>query len=401
MELIKFYLLIIFTLSFLIHGTHGSNEGYYLVFINNTDNDSKNHKRQENNEVIQKIHSLIVENKNTYQDAQKLMEIEEQHSQLSKRNKVNYGDSNLVYTISSVKNKSVALAYLSPFVATKVQKLPNVLECNPDSKIELTSYYNTNDLKEIERITQWKGVSVREDTDIHLSLISERLANTTSTTNQYDDNYYYPKSAGEDIDMIIVDSGFNFKHAEFSNKDERTTKCLAEIVDGKPDLSISEDKCSTKDEVLLMMNAYHGEWSSDVAAGLKHGVANKANIYGVTIPSVSRSNLIGALQYVVDNLKRPHKTVINLSIGYFYDKKDESKKEEINHLKSLIDEIIEKGGIVVAGAGNDGKNSNSEEEMFLPCAFDNVICVGAIDNSGLNFKSMEQYDQFFVDETKK
>eukprot|EP00833_Pecoramyces_ruminatium_P013838 jgi/Orpsp1_1/1187870/evm.model.d7180000060818.1 len=78
-------------------------------------------------------------------------------------------------------------------------------------------------LNEILNETQWSGVGVRENADIHLSLLSQRKFDGNSTTT-YDKNYYYPSSAGKDIDIFIIDSGFNFRHPEFANKDERTVK---------------------------------------------------------------------------------------------------------------------------------------------------------------------------------
>jgi len=407
MNLTKFYLFITISLTFLINSIHAiklnlaknenSKEGYYLVYINNTDYNNKQ-KRQENkdvvNEVVQEIHNLIINNKDTYEDKEKLTEIEENHSQLRKRNNESNNISDFVYVISSVKNKSVALAYLSPYITEKVQNIPNVLQCNPDKKIELksNSYY---DLNEIERLTQWKKFSVREDTDSHLSLLSQGLT-TNSTSSKYDNNYYYPESAGEGIDIVIIDTGFNFKNPEFSNKDERKTKCMAQIVYGKPDLSISEDECGTVEESLINFGTYHGEWTSDAAAGLKHGVASKANIYGVAMSLTSESNILGALQYVKDYLIiKPNKTVINLSLGEYYDQSYE--KETIDYWKLLIEEVIDEGGIVVSSAGNDDTNINYEEKEFIPCNIDDVICVGAIDNIGLNLKNIEQYYRFILD----
>eukprot|EP00833_Pecoramyces_ruminatium_P008130 jgi/Orpsp1_1/1182162/evm.model.c7180000080126.1 len=110
---------------------------YYLIFIDNPNGEipitttSKNqcYKRQESSELIEnlvnEIHSLIINNKDTFKNPEKLNEIKEK-STLKKRNinyLVNYGDSDYVHPISSIYNSTVLKAYLSKTLVEKVKKL--------------------------------------------------------------------------------------------------------------------------------------------------------------------------------------------------------------------------------------------------------------------------------------
>jgi len=259
------------------------------------------------------------------------------------------------------------------------------------SKSIKTDYYNKKDIKQT---TGWKNVSIRKNADLHLSLLSQGKYNE-ELVNQYDNNYYYPSSAGKDIDIVIVDSGFNFRHPEFSNKNERTTKCVAKFVDGQRDYNITAEYCGTDNPGFISTNEYHGEWVSDVAAGLKHGVAPKANVYGVSADA-SFSGFITAVEYVADHLIRRHKTVVSLSLGQFFPIEGES--EERDRWIKVIKNITQKGAIVVAAAHNFGEDTYNIEKnkQMLPCVLDNVICVGGTDT----IEGLEVSDKEFFLEIK-
>lgn len=298
---------------------------------------------------------------------------------MKKRNNIeNSLESNYVYPISTIGNKTVLSAFLSADLVEIVKSYPNVKAVKENRKIENDDYYNINDIK---RTTGWKNVNVRENAELHLSLLSQGKYNE-ELVNNYDPNYYYSSSAGEGINIIIVDTGFIFRHPEFSNKEERITKCVVRMVDGKPDHSVPEDNCGTNNPYHIKDENYHGEWVSDIAAGLKYGVAPKANVYGVAAieTGYTMANLISAVQYVSEHLIKPYKTVVSLSLGSFYPIKGED--EERDHWIRLINSITEKGAIVVAAAHNFGKNTYNVEtnEQMLPCVLDNVICVGGTDN---------------------
>ncbi|OUM60093.1 hypothetical protein PIROE2DRAFT_14218 [Piromyces sp. E2] len=367
-----------------------NDDKYYMIFVENDYNENSHNKRQEVNEsvyeLVDEIHNLIMKNTDTYKDPEKLFEIEEENK-LRKRNEeviylMDHGESDIVYPISSHKDRTIVYAYLSTKLATKVKTYPNVKACIPDQKLKVNSI-NSIDIIDKEQIevevkneTNWKGVSFRENADLHLSLISQGKYNN-SIHGIYDTTYYYPSSAGQDIDIYVVDTGFDFRHPEFSNKDEREAKCLYYINFGGILKSPHEEYCYGK------QNISHGLMTSDTAAGLIHGVASKANVYGIVINEWT-SDLFVVLQYIKDIGFRKNKSVFNFSLGFYL--QNEKQKELINYLEGLINSITEEGGIMVVSAGNNYDNIYLEykNKSYYPCSFKNVICVGAVDTYGFN-----------------
>eukprot|EP00833_Pecoramyces_ruminatium_P010944 jgi/Orpsp1_1/1184976/evm.model.c7180000091812.1 len=442
------------------------NENYFMIFVNNgSSKDGKNNKRedveQHINSVIDEITILIVDNIDTYENPYKLEEFEQNSNILRKRSNEN-NESALAYSISSLDDKTIIYSYLSDVVADKVEEIPSVFACVEDRKIYLTGD-NNNKINELEKLneilneTQWSGVDVREDADIHLSLLSQRKFEGNSTT-KYDKTYYYPSSAGKDIDIFILDSGFNFRHPEFANKDERTVKCAFFVNNAVVFPSKVEDYCEFTNGLI-----YHGLMVSDVAAELTHGVANKANIYGIALfggyenedeypteypsdqplptdgneheypseyhteyptngeyttdifefptdyeyPSdffefpddllnedpeemykqnaIFISDVFASLKYIDENMLRPNKAVFNFSFGIYFNELIETDQYNIDYLRDFIDHMASEGAVFVASAGNESKEVELNGKTSLyPCALDNVICVGATDNAGMN-----------------
>ncbi|ORX52624.1 subtilisin-like protein [Piromyces finnis] len=355
-------------------------DNYYMIFVNNGSKKKQFfEKRQEThvliNNIVHDLQGLIIENIDTYKDPEKLVEIEKSSSKYNKRENESW-ISNLVYTVSTVEDSTVLYAYLSNDLVRKIKAIAYVKDCLPDSYAELATNYNEEDIK---KETKWKGVGVKEYTHMHLSLLSQGKF-SLDHIDQYDYNYYYPASAGENIDMIIMDSGFNFNHSEFSNTNDRIARCSTFIKDGIP-VDISDKDCRSDD--IYIKN--HGECVADAAGGLDRGVANKANIYGVKIDidpllgSIKYIDIIAGLQYISDHLIRPYKTVINFSFGKYYHY--EEQKSELDHYEKLINEITTKGGIIFAAAGNHGSGTVKEasKEALYPCSFENVICVGGVE----------------------
>eukprot|EP00833_Pecoramyces_ruminatium_P006942 jgi/Orpsp1_1/1180974/evm.model.c7180000075306.1 len=428
------------------------NENYFMIFVNNGSSKDGNHNKREVeehiNSLIDEITTLIIDNKDTYENLSKLEEFE-QRSTLRKRDNQN-NESGLAYTISSLNDKTIIYSYLSNTVVNKVEELPSVIACVEDRKVHLKSgekdikMDKLDKLNEILNETQWSDVSVRENADVHLSLLSQGKFDGNST-DKYDNNFYYPSSAGKDIDIFIFDSGFNFRHSEFANKDERTVKCAFFVKNGEI-LPTHDDVCDYNEG-----ETYHGLMVSDVAAGLTHGVANKANIYGIAIegyysyddenpseypseypysseypseysydfdyhyptdfpsedttedaefPSdsvnselkkishdnvVYISNVFAGLKYIDDNMLRPYKAVFNFSFGIYFDKLVEEDQYIIAFWRDYIDHMASEGVVFVASAGNETNEVKTDSKTSLyPCAFENVICVGAIDNTGMN-----------------
>ncbi|OUM67163.1 hypothetical protein PIROE2DRAFT_5428, partial [Piromyces sp. E2] len=206
-------------------------EQFYLIY--------KKSKREESNatnkvvdSVIDQIHQLIIDNVDTYEKPEILEKMEKEDS-LRKRDLtteylLDYGDSSLVYPISTFNNITVLYAYLSSDVVETVKSMSHVKYCAEEIYYEESSSDSTIDF--IKENTHWKDVGVTNDASLHLSVVSQGKFDE-SVNGKYDENYYYPSSAGEGVDIFIFDSGFDFTHDEFSNTDERTVKCIFKVKD--------------------------------------------------------------------------------------------------------------------------------------------------------------------------
>ncbi|OUM61780.1 hypothetical protein PIROE2DRAFT_12137 [Piromyces sp. E2] len=362
---------------------------YYMVYINNTipiDNVKEEKNDKENVDIVKSavsiIHDLIVKNKDTYKDPEIFKRIEQQRKiyKTQFRFLIDYGESEYVYPVSSsISGESditLLYAYLSEKLVETVKAMPNVITCETNYQFEYfgspstSTHYNE---KDIQLETNWEEVEVRENSDLHLSILSQGKYDDDKIS-QYDTNYYYPSSAGKDIDIYIFDSGFNFRHEEFSNTDERDAKCILMISGGRVMQPYSEDYCHG-----LNLDD-HGSGVADNAAGLKHGVASKANVYGIYLNELDEVNYIAGLEYISKYLFRPYRSVFNFSFGGSYNINDLNRfvfKEQ-----SIINYLASQGGIFVAAAGNENKSVYNEKDntVVFPCSFNHVICVGGIEN---------------------
>ncbi|OUM66081.1 hypothetical protein PIROE2DRAFT_6793 [Piromyces sp. E2] len=409
----KFLFFITFTL-FLINNTFGKSikntssnddkvskknsdqDQHYLIFVNNTFGEinifekPKNLKRKELEpyefafSLMDEIHELIVENIDTYKEPEKLEEMEKE-SKLQKRSDeekplTSYDNSAFVYPISSIGNSLVLTAFLSKSLVNKIKKFDGVEDVVPDVKAKISSDYNEND---ILRETNWNELSVQPDANLHLALLSQGMYHK-ELVDKFDYNYYYPSSAGEDIDIIILDSSFNFDYEEFQNYSNRYVDKNDKFVELPHAL-----KCGN-------LTYDHGQYVSDMAGGYKHGSAKKANIYGISLPTYESEDegiyfesrdIFEGLDYILKYMIRPHKTVINLSFGSLLDENKYWERRTYTEYENIINEIVKKGAIVVVSVGNEGKDVNfnyvdinNKNKKTVPCILENTVCVGGIDS---------------------
>jgi len=239
------------------------------------------------------------------------------------------------------------------------------------------------DKKDILAETGWNAVSVQENAPLHLSVISHGIFNQTNSEN-YDKNYYYPSSAGEGVDVYVIDVGFNFNEDEFSDVN---ANCEASITLGNLTKLDSRKKCYNDFYVFD-----HGTMVSTAIVGKISGVAKKANIHGILFKDdfIKKSEdqdpasdyigaIVSGLEYLKDNKKIiPHKTVINFSSRFKITHKDFKEKDIYEKANELFKEISDMGAVVVAGAGNDGKVVSTDEYAYYPCSFESVICAGGV-----------------------
>ncbi|ORX52631.1 subtilisin-like protein, partial [Piromyces finnis] len=252
-----------------------------------------------------------------------------------------------------------------------IKSRPEVIDVVPNEVYEPNSIY---DIEEIKEETGWNNVMVRENAPLHLSIISQGEFNE-SRVDKYDKNYYYPESAGKDIDLYILDVGFNFNHPEFSNKNERIIKCLFNITKAKVVEANSDIYCFNKKQ------SSHGTTVAEAAAGKEHGAARKANIYAVLFEDITSANVISALEYIKENLFRPYKSIFNLSYGYIKEIQRSSPiSKTTSRVNELFEELTEAGSVIFTSAGNEGELSYNVtyNKQSIPCLENYTICVGGI-----------------------
>ncbi|OUM66073.1 hypothetical protein PIROE2DRAFT_6783 [Piromyces sp. E2] len=345
---------------------------YYLITLNNTYGDFKIYTKPEKSKrhlskvekfvfsFIDDVHELIVENKASYEDQEKLEEIENSGKLRKRRNNeeiyTNYGDSEFINPIACGNNTVIFNAYLSETLAKEVEKFDDVISISPVTKVHAD--HNNYSVDDILNEAKWEKLAVRPDADLHLSLISQGKIKR-NLANEYDTNYYFPRSAGKGVNIIVIDSSFSFDYFEFSNNKDRRVECMARFI---------------------------REQVSDIAAGLMHGTAPRANILGVSllvdkVGSYDTNDVVAALGYVAEHLVEAHNTIINMSFSG--DADIENQRDYMYGSKDVINKITEKGGIVVASAGNAKTEliPRNNTNAYIPCQFKNVICVGGIENS--------------------
>jgi len=297
-------------------------------------------------------------------------------------------ESSLVIHICPVLNYYVVIAYLSDDVVDEIRKLPNVISCTKSTTFKnfikkekkrntegtSTTFY---DKEKILEETKWNDLGVQDhDYDFylrntHLSLISQGKFSESSDL-VYDNNYYYPSSAGKGIDIYVIDNGLDtsFSEEDFDTyagtPDERIIKCDGIFYEGQYHAATSERNCTTEDEGTIN----HGTLVSVAAMGKLHGAAKKANLHMLAI-DYETYDILTALDYIKENAT-PHKSVINISSGC-----DDIEECMDNVIDDKVFELSDAGFIIIVSAGNSAVNSC--DLFYSRCK--GVIPVGGTNNS--------------------
>ncbi|ORX83217.1 subtilisin-like protein [Anaeromyces robustus] len=362
-------------------------DNFYLIFVNYTlvDNDNENNtekihnKRHEENReefinsLMDEIHDLITDNIDTYKHPEDVEEILDKEKLRKRDDQFYFG---IVNNISSLKDITVLTAILSENLVDNVKNMNGVYDCIPNRAFDLHNSYHE---QEILEETKWSKLAMKNNTDVHLSLISQGIYNP-KLISKYDNTFYYPEQAGKNSKIVIIDSAFNFNHEEFSNTD-RTVSCVIGVDHRGEILTLYDSKECI---VGYSDSIDHGTVTADLAGGLQHGVAPNADIYGFPVAlELNFITVITVLQFIAKYLlvmNDNNKIVFNFSFGSIYKKNEFSSYFE--YLQYLIDNYNNHGVIFVASAGNYNRsvyNVTSEERIY-PCYLDKVICVGATDN---------------------
>lgn len=174
-------------------------------------------------------------------------------------------------------------------------------------------------------------------------------------------SYIYSRT-GEGVDAYIVDTGIRRTHTDFAGRVE-----------------VIYDYYRTPSNPLYGEDVQgHGSHVASTVAGTKYGVAKKAKILVARIFDTGSAPLvavIGGINAVLahhqnkkkNNINRP--SVMNLSIG----------GPKVTVEEQALNDCIENGILVVAAAGNDGKNLDDTTFNVLPAEIERAITVGAVD----------------------
>ncbi|ORX80881.1 hypothetical protein BCR32DRAFT_268641 [Anaeromyces robustus] len=283
-------------------------------------------------------------------------------------------ESNLVIHICPILNYYAIVAFLSDDLVKEIRALPNVISCEKSSStiaFRTIDYNNFDNKEKILLKTNWKDIDVQEHEfdfelrNTHLSLISQGRYNDSSDS-VYDNNYYYPSSAGKGIDVYIIDHGFNLSVSEENfdtYQSERNITCDGIFINSRIQKANSINDCNTD-------GSAHGTYVSIAAIGKINGVAKKANLHMLDT-GLETFDELNALDYIKQNGK-PGKTIINLSRGCNYD--DNCYSTDI---QNKITELVKLGFIIFVAMGNSYKYNCNHQHYT---SYEGVIPIAAINN---------------------
>lgn len=163
-------------------------------------------------------------------------------------------------------------------------------------------------------------------------------------------DYLYPNSAGQGIDVYVIDTGININHIDFEGR----ARWGVTTVPGAP---------NTDDNG-------HGTFVAGVIGSRTFGVAKKVNLIAVKglnkEGTSTLSQILAALDWVIKQnaSSSNHRNVVNLSLGAGYSKV----------LNSAVDALVQSGMFIVAAAGNGnerniGQNACNYSPASAPTAF--------------------------------
>ncbi|CAH6723080.1 subtilase-type proteinase Rrt12p [[Candida] jaroonii] len=190
----------------------------------------------------------------------------------------------------------------------------------------------------------------------HLGRISQRKRLKKKFKYLYD-----TEVSGKDVVAFVIDSGVYTGHPEFEGR-------------ARSGVDLTGDGPGDKNG--------HGTHVAGIIGSSTYGVSKKVNIVEVKAladnGNGSLSKIIAAVEFCINYLKKNGKLgVANLSLG--------SSANSI--LNMAIDSAVDDGLIVVAAAGNAGKNACA----YSPASAEKAITVGSIDDRTDNLAFFSNY----------
>ena len=186
-----------------------------------------------------------------------------------------------------------------------------------------------------------------------------------------------PRFTGKGITICFIDSGF-YPHADLTAHSNRI-KAIIDIANPDQQVAPAGRGCDNN-----QYSQWHGTMTSVVCAGdgyssngLYKGIASSAALVLLKVQDdegkITTQNIVAALQWIMDNHEKYGIRIINMSLG---------GETALSHTSSEIDllaeQLIEKGIVIVAAAGND-----ENAAVKPPANSPNVIAVGGIDDENI------------------
>ncbi|RKP27247.1 peptidase S8/S53 domain-containing protein, partial [Syncephalis pseudoplumigaleata] len=175
-----------------------------------------------------------------------------------------------------------------------------------------------------------------------------------------DKQYVYPKSAGEGVNVYVIDTGININHEDIKGR----AKWGAVFGPGRNDPPTDD--------------MGHGTFVAGIIAGKHFGVAKKATVISVKVyrkrGDQTTDDVISGLKWVLQQHQssRNKKTVVNMSSGAPYNQV----------LNKAVEQLTAAGITVVTSAGNSGEqNVPFDSCQHSPSSAASVISVGATDRN--------------------
>lgn len=174
----------------------------------------------------------------------------------------------------------------------------------------------------------------------------------------YDETRLFRDSQlGTDITVAVLDTGVDSSHEEFRN----TSISAYEFNDEELDFTLKDYSRDT---------ATHGTHVAGLICGSKIGVAKGASLLSCVVLPKGRGTLAGLIQAMERISMLPEVSIMNISAGL-------GVEREQGAMKEIVKYITGSGVILIAAAGNKGKNA-----IQSPAIYPEVISVGATDRKG-------------------
>ncbi|KAK2808540.1 hypothetical protein FQN50_004571 [Emmonsiellopsis sp. PD_5] len=313
-------------------------------------------------------------------------------------------DETLIYT-SSTKTFGINF-WIAPLTIDQIKTLK-----------ETGKVASVNTEKELSQPNPLTSITSQDGVEEDLSFVSQRRPSDASrvvTPNRIppEMKYFYDESAGEDIEVYVVDTGAKRDHEEFTQGENIANKMRWIHVGLDYDGQTHQDDSSTPAPgFTLPMGAQspksHGTCMLSRVGGFKNGVAKKVSPVVVRVPRRHQfgggariTDYLEGVSTVLDDVGTQGKRAILLMAFYYprinpitnlplfrdFEGRDDSDGFRIR-LRDLLRELIRRGVYPVTGAGNGGKSSVDG----WPAAFGKpntndyvpgLIVVGAVTNSG-------------------